>query len=444
MLALTIGGATEHLPDDNRDQAMRRYFEAHQAGDATARLVALDGPPANTPMPDEPDDDPPPAAPGAVSRTAEARIQAQETWLGKAGFALAPPLYAPGTRVLPVGDRNFRLERQRVAALPSFPGAASAVNTAIRLEQRIDRTVALRALSMTEHGTLQIGEEEFGIEGGAFFQLAVHAGFGMGARYLAELCPPGRRAQNVNAHLLAARADRHVTLRTRVSEERPLRQVYATVTPTYAAVDTDQVLMAVRGDLEDARAEVVYDGSGVRATALYMPDHVVDLAAGDIFKSGVRVETDDTGRGRIRISAVVWRNRCLNLLIIGEGTVDVVSQVHRGSTAKIVDTVAKGVKEARAKIADFLDAWGHARQVLVDPEATIRRWVEEKKVFVQGERDRDAVVAALLSAWSEEPGVTLADAVNAVSRAAHETPSWPLSIREELERQAARLVLVPR
>ncbi|MDP2314892.1 MAG: hypothetical protein Q8P41_18475 [Pseudomonadota bacterium] len=440
MLALTIGGRTERLPETERDAAMRRYFDAHQAGDTTAQLVHLEGE-ANGPM--GPEEDPPPTAPGAVSATAQARIETQEAWLAKAGFALAPPLYAPGTRVLPVGDQNFRLERQRVETLPPFPGAASAVTAAIRLEARRDHTVHLRDLSMTEHGTLLVDGEEFAIEGGAFFQLAAHAGFGMGARYLAELCPSPRRALNVNAHLSAAKA-RQVTLRTRASEERELRQVYATVTPTYAAVDTDQVLGVVLRDLEYARTEMVYDGSGVRATALYMPDKVVDLAAGDIFKSGVRIETDDTGRGRIRISAVVWRNRCLNLLIIGEGVVDTMSQVHRGSTSKIVNAVAKGVKEARAKIGDFLNAWGHARSVLVDPETILRRWVDDKKVFVQGERDRDLVVQRLLDAWNYEPGVTLADAVNAVSRAAHETPTWSLSIREELERQAARLVLVPR
>lgn len=57
---------------------------------------------------------------------------------------------------------------------------------------------------------------------------------------------------------------------------------------------------------------MLYDGTGGRATALWMPDQVVDLVAGDLFKVGVRIQTDDTGRGRIRVAGVVWRNRCLN------------------------------------------------------------------------------------------------------------------------------------
>ncbi|MFZ5479090.1 MAG: hypothetical protein ACOZNI_20135 [Myxococcota bacterium] len=445
MLALTIHGNTEHLPEEERDTAMRRYFEAFQQGDVTAKLIRVDDPPANGPMPttpDDPDDDPPPTAPGAVSKIAEERISLQEDWLQKAGFALAPPLYAPGTRVLPLGDRNFRLERQRVEALPPWRGAASSIIATVAHEKRENRSVPLRDLALTDHGTLTVGEEEVALEVGAFYQLAFHAGFGMGARYLAERCDAELRATNVNAQF-KKHPGKVVTLRLReTGGDYP--QAFATVTPTYAVADTDAALQVVSPLLEDSRAEVYYDGTGVRATALWMPDQVVDLAAGDIFKAGVRIETDDTGRGRIRVSAVVWRNRCLNLLVIGQGVVETVSQVHRGSSAKILDAVKHGVEAAREKVSDFLDAWGKARSLKTDPEKLIRMWVEEKELQVPGERNPDAIVEALLAAWRKEPGDSYADAVNAVTRAAHENPLWGVNIREELERQAARLVYVPR
>lgn len=264
----------------------------------------------------------------------------------------------------------------------------------------------------------------------------------MGARYLAEKCDGELRAENVNRQLRKA-ANRTLTLRTRAGEEDQ-RTVFATVTPAYAPVDTDSVLGAVTPSLTDARTEIVYDGTGVKATALWMPDQVVDLAAGDIFKAGIRVETDDTGRGRIRITAVVFRNRCLNLLIIGEGTIETLSAVHKGSAEAILSRLPQGVEQARAKIGEFLAAWGYARTVKVEPLALIRQWVEEKKVGSVSPKERDAVVAAIVAAFHREPGDTLADAVNAVSRAAHETPTWSMDFRAELERQAARLVLVPR
>lgn len=444
MLALTIQGQTEYLPEDQKDDAMRRYWYAFQQGDATAVLKRVDDvAPANGPMPglpEDPDDEPPPTAPSAVSKVAEERVSLQETWLTKAGFALAPPLYAPGTRVHPLGDRNFRIERQRVEALPPFRGAASAVMATVAHEHRRNVSAPLRELALTESGTLIVRGEEVSLEVGAFYQLAFHAGFGMGARYLAEKCDRGLRAENVNRQL-QKHPDKLVTLRLRKTEEA-LPQAFATVTPTYAVADTDAALQVAAPFLEDARAEVYYDGTGVRATALWMPDQVVDLAAGDIFKAGVRIETDDTGRGRIRVSAVVWRNRCLNLLIIGQGTVETVSQVHRGSSTKILDAVRSGVDVARAKVGDFLTAWGKARSLKTDPERLIRMWVEEKELQVPGERDPDAIVEALLAAYRKEPGDTYADAVNAVTRAAHENPLWGVNIREELERQAARLVYV--
>jgi hypothetical protein len=459
MLALTLNGQTEHLPETEttKDDAMRRYWLAKESGDVTARLVRVEElVPANTPPANDGDDDPPPAGgaaggivetretvtqPGAVSTLALVRIRAQEEWVAKAGFALAPPLYAPGTRVLPLGDQNFRTERTRVEALPPFRGASAAVSCSIREEKRRDVSVKLHELAMTEHGTLMVGEEEHQLDLGAFYQLAVHCGFGMGARYLAEKCDGSLRAVNVNRQLRKT-PNRTLTLRTRKGEDHDARTVYATVTPAYAPVDTDRVLQAVEPHLAEARTEMVYDGSGVKATALWMPDQVVDLAAGDIFKAGVRVETDDTGRGRIRVSAVVVRNRCLNLLIIGEGTVETVSAVHKGSPETILNRVAQGIGEARAKIGDFLQAWGHARTVKTDPERLIKLWVEHRELGNISPKERDSVVEALLSAFHKEPGDTLADAVNAVSRAAHETVAWGMDFRAELERHAARLVYV--
>jgi len=197
--------------------------------------------------------------------------------------------------------------------------------------------------------------------------------------------------------------------------------------------------------LHDAHVELRYDGRGIRGTALWMPDEIVDLAAGDIFKVGVRIESDDTGRGRIRVSGVVFRNRCLNLIIIGEGEVETVAQVHRGEPSRILEVVSEGVETAREKVGSFLEAWGHARTVKVDVPELLRDWVAKKKVDLPGIRSaaaREEVVDAFESAWRKEPGDTLADAVNAVTRAAHEESKWDVLFREALERQAAELVYV--
>ena len=134
MLELTIAGATEHLPDDARESAMKRYWDAKQTGDTTANIVHLDrvAETARTVT-----------APGQVSDVAVERVARQDTWLTKAGFAVPPPVFAPGTRVRPLGDDNFRIERRRVEELPHFPDAANRVVETIREEDRRDVRVKL-------------------------------------------------------------------------------------------------------------------------------------------------------------------------------------------------------------------------------------------------------------------------------------------------------------
>lgn len=461
MIALTIANKTTYLPDSAQEDAMRRFFEAKQAGDATAELKRVTGQPEPA-APSGESPAPAVAAPkrpvstsgttpsGEFSPLAASRIELQEAWLADSGFSMEPPLFAPGTRVLPVGDRNFRLQRRAVESLPLFADAAAEVIALIRNEERRDHTVALKSLSMKEDGTLEIGGPHLtegrlneaglhaAIEAPAFLQLAALGGFAGGARYLARQCGTELRARNVNEQLGSLSPRRQVVLRTR--EGRRGRSVFAAVTPAYAPVDADQILETVSGPLSDARCQLRYDGAGMHAEALWMPEQVVDLAAGDIFKTGVRISTNDAGRGRIRVSAVVWRNRCLNLLILGQGIVPTLSQVHRGDPDHILRVVGDAVAGARDKVSDFLDAWGHARTVKVEPEDQFRNWVRRGKLKLPGKTDKEQTVLALMDAWRREPGDTLADAVNAVTRAAHEHEPWGQDVRESLELQAASLV----
>ena len=436
-LALTINNHTTFLPESEADDAMYRYWTAKSNGDTSANLVRIDRIPEVVPVTTTP--------PGEVSDLAAARIEEQEAWLNEAGFSLPPPIYAPGTRVIELGDDNFRLERQRVDALPDFPSSARRVISTIANEDRDDVTVPLRDLEMASDGSLRVGSEQFGLEMPAFSQLASLVGFSSGTRYLAEKCSPDLRAVNVNRQLGAAR-DRSIVLRTRLGGEGH-RSAYAVVSPSYTAFDVDDLLEVVGPALADARTEMVYDGTGVSATALWMPNIVQDLAAGDVFKAGIRLTTADDGKQRVRIASVIFRNLCLNLLVIGEGEVEAASIVHRGNRQKMITAITAGVNQARASVSRFLEAWGHARTVRVDPEETIRSWVEQKKLKVPGVRSaaqRDATVEALLRGWEVEGGDSLAATINGVTRAAHENTAWDHAIQAEIERQAARLVYVPR
>jgi hypothetical protein len=108
--------------------------------------------------------------------------------------------------------------------------------------------------------------------------------------------------------------------------------------------------------------------------------------------------------------------------------------VHKGS--RVSDLTSQGLAKVQQDVADvvgrtgdaarfFLDAWGVLRST---PIAKVGR-IADPKVFLKnlvssGDLDadvgRDIMVEALLRGFDVEPGETLADIFNAVTRAAHD------------------------
>ena len=491
---LTINGRSEVIAADDTagiSDAMRRLFEARAAGlvasmervnpaepcravpspvtvaTMAAPVASLDlGDVDASAFEDDDDDDTDeiPAAPlhalrpvdiqrttvsrsrgdAAVSSIAAARIAEQERAAAAAGFALPAPLFAAGTRVIQLGEDNFAAERQRIADLPAFDHAAHTMIGRITRERRHDITATAASLAMSRtSGRIITGTgEALTLTRDAFAQLATRAGFAAGTRYLVGL-DKDRRGLNVSADLAAA-GDRPVVLRTRAAERGGGREIFSVVSPAYAAVDADTVLQVAAPHLADTRGEITYDGAATVATAFWMPDHVVDLAAGDIFKAGVRVSTDDTGNGRITVQAVLFRNLCLNLIVIGEATVTTLAQVHRGDTSAILDRIGPAIVEARGLIGPFLESWGKARATFVDgdPRDVIAKLVHGRSPIAPANKgERDAAERAIVEAWHAEPGLTWADVINACTRAAHESRELVPAYRAQLERAAPLLAM---
>ena len=392
------------------------------------------------------------ATPTPVSRShgdtvfsplAAQRIADQERIARAAGFVLPAPVFAPGTRVVSVGEDNFAAERAAVASLPTFDSARRALDARIIGEDREDIVATAGDMYMDAAGRLVVNNVAHKLQRDAFAALAVRSGFGCGVQYLTQRCDAARRADNVNADLASADPKLGFKLRTRRTPDGD-RSIYAVLSPQYAAVDAPAVLAAAAAAVGDARAEIVYDGASTRATCLWMPDTVIDLAAGDIFKAGIRISTDDTGRGRIRVEAVLFRNLCLNLIIIGEASKTTLDQVHRGDCGDITERIRAAAAAATAAIDPFLDMWGEARRTKVaDPVAALHDLVCGV-LAPPTKGQREGALAALKAAFAVEPGNSVADLVNAVTRAAHESVDLEADYRDFLERRAASLVLVPR
>lgn len=383
------------------------------------------------------------ASPG-ISSEGKARAQADEKAAESAGFSLAPPVYEIGSLVNSWGVDNFRASRSEYEAMPTTTEACERLIDLVQAEDRRDFVVEASALRMLPTGELTRGEGKLPVTKRALSGLAGFVTPG-GGSYLAQ-CPTDLRAHNVNhwlerAYQVDARATkrtgatvekpREITLRTRVNHATGQRENFATVGPRYAAYDIDKIAAQVMGAdaiPADARADIVYDGYKSRIDVLFHSDIQPEkCVAGEIFKAGILVKTADDGTGAIQIGAQVWRNLCLNLMIIDHDVLETTRRRHVGRG--IAESVEDGIIAAMAKIQHFADAWSAAtiENVLekygcADVEAVFRGLVFNKVVHVPGVQPAE-MHARLMNAWQAEPGYTKTDIVNAVTRAAH-AESW--------------------
>ena len=446
-LALIINDSTNYYVEEDANDAMRAYWTAKQSG-RQAELKRVDCIPAS------PDDDPDPEAPvpGAVSHLALERIRRHEESLRERGIALPPPIYAPGTEVVQLGNDNFRTSRQAWEDMPLTVDGLAEVQRAVRSEDRQDFTVRVRDLRMQDDGILQFGEGPLHLEEQGLRALVTRNSEVLPrAGELVATLAADLRAEVLNRQLAQVSNDKRLKLRTRVARGGQ-RQVYAVVSERYAAFDADEVAGTLAGALVGSgmRGEVVYDSrtTSFRADGILHADEVVDLAAGDVFKLGVQFRSNDAAGGSIVGRAIAWRNLCLNLIIIGTGETELLRRRHIGDVADVLSDAQTAATQAGTLFADFAAEWSVLRRTKATDVFDVETMEDAvAELALMGGLDvgvrRDALVEMLLSGWRTEPGETLADLVNSVS-AAHllqEVDDWQ---RQRFEAAAGALVPVLR
>lgn len=418
------------------------------------------------------------ASPG-ISQAGAERAKADEVAATEAGFSVKPPVYQIGSLVNQTGVDNFRAARAEWEAMPLAHEVCGRLADQIRSEDRSDLVVPLSQLAMLDDGRLSRGQGALPLTRRALDGLVTHAVPVSGGMGYLKQCPPELRALNVNHWLQAnamrldARATdkavrnwerrgrrgdkpeifvpRELKLRTRTNGTTGKREAFAVVGPRYEAHDIDQIASQImRSDAipADARAEITYDGYRARIDVLFHSDIEPERAvAGEIFRAGIMIKSADDGSGSIQTAAMVWRNLCLNLLIIDHATSEVSRRSHRGQG--IAEAVEDGITRAMMKVWHFADKWSAATMENVldkygvsSPEDVFRGLVANKVVHVPGVAAPE-MFARLMRAWQEEPGYQKTDIVNAVTRAAH-AESWRRwTDVEEMETTGGRLLYQP-
>ena len=445
-LALTIDHDSTYYDDEKANEAMKAYWRAKQAGN-DAKLVKIDSIPT-PPEDDDPEPEPTPPG-GTVSDLAAARVERHEKMLLARGIAVPPPVYAAGTKVVQLGEENFRTSRKAWEDMPETVEGLQGVYQAVQKEQREDHAVRVRSLKMNDDGSLDFGFGPVKVEANGLRALISRNAeiFPRAGEYLATI-DPELRAWNFNRQIAQVDRDKKLKLRLRQGQEG--MQLFAVTSPRYASFDADQIAVVLSTGLLDTgmRGEVLYDprNTNLIVNGLYHADEVVDLAAGDVFKVGVQFRSNDAGGGSIRGRGIAWRNLCLNLIIIGTGTTELLRRKHIGAVHEVLADVESAAQEASALFQDFAKEWNVLRAT---PTSAVFEGESAEDVMAElaamKELDvgikRDVLVEILLTTWQKEPGETLADLVNAVTSAhlLEDIDSWR---RERFEEAAGMLVPV--
>jgi len=391
-----------------------------------------------------------------VSDHAVERIALHEAKLLTIGIALPPPVYAPGSTVVPLGEENFRTQRTTWEQQTPIRVGLEAVRDAVRAERRIDGNVAGSSLRMTPEGMLTRGKQALALEENGFRLLLQNMGevFPRALPVLLK-AKPDARADFFN-RMMEDYGDEVGDVKIRTREYNGVRSVFAVTSPTYGVRDADciaeDIIAGLEGAVEEARGEVVYDPAttNLRVNATWHARTIVDLAAGDVFQLGASYSSNDARGGSIIVDGNAWRNLCLNLIIIGEASANLLRRRHRGNMASVAEDIKAKTECVTDLFASFADSWGILRKASI---ANVTLWgekfasvpealawaVEHKKIDADV---KAAVLAeAVLTGWKEEQGNTLADLLNAVTRS-HMSASINQWQREQLERAAGQLVPV--
>lgn len=204
---------------------------------------------------------------------------------------------------------------------------------------------------------------------------------------------------------------------------------------------------------DEARGEVTYDPENARITidALWHADRVSNFAAGDVFKIGARIWTNDAGGGSLWMEFEAMRNLCLNLIIIGSTTTPIARVIHRGDEELFEQRIAEGLRTVADIAEPFLKQWTDMRSLSLAellPAAKRSESMSENVATaaqivalnpsLAWPGEKPAIVEAITSAWKFEEGASFADFLNAMTRV-HEL-KVPVSLLRAAESNAGRLL----
>lgn len=289
-------------------------------------------------------------------------------------------------------------------------------------EQQRDVVVNTRELAMAPNdGALMVGgSERYNLREHAFGQIA--SKLQIPAPYLRR-CDPELRSRNVNRWL--REEDRDVLLRLEGGEVR------AVLSGSYRQINHLDILgwlesrmgadTQVRYELNEAYLDLQVIGEAETG----LPN-----ARRDSLHRGLHLRNSEVGLARVNISALVYRTICLNGLVMGSGRW-AYQRRHVGK-AEIADQVREAFDRAIELSGQAATAFAGTRGIQVnEPEKALERVITRYELV-------EEEGAAVNRAYQVEPGQTLYNVINALTRAGNDN-ALALESRHKLQTLGGRL-----
>jgi hypothetical protein len=343
-------------------------------------------------------------------------------------------------------DAKSLHEGQRVQfeAMPDLEDACEHLGALVAAEKRRDDKIDLRDLRVDSLGALIAPQRGDVIPGVPRLEMMERAWSQLTAR--APRHVPASLRGNVNQWLRESNGT--AVARTMESASGKAQECFALVSERYQPHDADQVASELARAMSgnDLKGRVKYMGSGSRYEIEAVLARPFDVD-GDIHRVIVGVRSSDDGTMSQQITFKAWRLKCLNGMFIADS--HLLRRVwHKGNVNRLREQFADGLAMAREAIESFSNHWRRAQRDrfvdaatgtdLVGMEA-LRRLVGTGGIVVPNIKAAD-LLAKFSVAWEAEPGDSVSDVLNAVTRAAH-TATWRNSwTTENLEAVAGTLL----
>lgn len=354
--------------------------------------------------------------------------------------------FAHGTELISYGATLAHRDRAKFLELPTVGDGMEQLRSAVQSEERADHWADLGGCVVDTSGRVA---PERDLETGIDLPRLVpsETGWSRLASFAPSSVPSGLRS-NVNSWVGGRRGDK-VRLRTRLTESRADRELFAVVSPQYVPYDLDAIATDVEAYLPaDARVRVRYDRQRARIDAVlcnphHFPDSSGAASVGEAHQLALRITTADDGTGGFRLRWSAERIRCVNLTLLrGSNTVFTA----RHTQADLAEGIRAALEVQGTVMDEFAAVWRDAWQSFyldttksggqLDGEEALRRMVFHGLVKIPGLRKPD-VWSAVKAAYDAEPGSTVAHVHNAITRAAHTAPTERSWADDEVEEQAA-------